>query len=69
MSTNHVPRTGARVTAAPSCCGCCGHPLTLHSNGRTACRAAGCRSGPEGGACPGFSSAAAVIEVPELLAS
>lgn len=39
-------RTGVHVTAAPSGCGDCGHPLTLHSNGKTACRAAGCAAGP-----------------------
>lgn len=42
MSRN---RTGVHVTAAPSGCGGCGHPLTLHSNGRTGCKAAGCTGG------------------------
>lgn len=45
MSGNRIPRTGAHVTAAPSGCGGCGHPFTLHSNGRTGCKAAGCTGG------------------------
>jgi hypothetical protein len=67
MSGNRVPRTGARVTAAPSGCETCGHPFTLHSNGETECRAAGCHAGPDGGPCPGFSSGTAGAVV--LLAS
>jgi len=39
-------RTGVHVSAAPSGCGACGHPYTLHSNGRTGCKAAGCNAGP-----------------------
>ena len=40
-------RTGVHVAAAePSGCRTCGHPFTLHSNGKTACRAAGCTAGP-----------------------
>ena len=66
MSRNAVPRTGVHVTVAPSGCGGCGHPLTLHSNGKTPCRAAGCHSGPAGRPCQGFESRAAD---PELLAS
>jgi hypothetical protein len=46
MSRNATLRTGVHVTAAPSGCAGCGHPLTLHSNGRTACKAAGCTGGP-----------------------
>jgi hypothetical protein len=42
MSRN---RTGVHVTAAPSGCGGCGHPYTLHSNGKTDCKAAGCTGG------------------------
>lgn len=45
MSRNATARTGAHVTVAPSGCGNCGHPLTLHSNGKTACKAAGCTAG------------------------
>jgi hypothetical protein len=39
----------------PSRYGCarCGHPLALHSNGRTHCMATGCHAGPGGGPCPG----------------
>lgn len=39
----------------PSRYGCarCGHPLALHSNGKTACRAVGCSVAP-GQPCPGF---------------
>jgi hypothetical protein len=40
-------RTGVHVAAAgASGCHSCGHPFTLHSNGRTGCRAAGCTAGP-----------------------
>jgi hypothetical protein len=38
-------RTGVHVSGARSGCAGCGHPFTLHSNGKTACRAAGCASG------------------------
>lgn len=51
MSRNGTVRTGVHVTAAPSGCGCCGHPFTLHSNGRTGCKAAGCAGGVPG-ECP-----------------
>lgn len=59
-------KTGAHVTAAPSGCAGCGHPFTLHSNGRTPCRAAGCHAGPGGAACQGYDPGA---HAPELLAS
>lgn len=62
-------RTGAHVSAPrQSGCAGCGHPLTLHSNGTTACKAAGCKGGPGGGPCEGFAR----LEdggLPELLAS
>lgn len=32
----------------------CRHPRPLHSNAHTACRARGCKSGPEGQPCQGF---------------
>jgi hypothetical protein len=51
MSSNRPVRTGVHVTAAPSGCGGCGHPYTLHSNGRTGCKAAGCTGGAAV-ACP-----------------
>jgi hypothetical protein len=57
-------RTGVHVTAAPTGCEGCGHPKTLHSNGRTACRAAGCHAGPDGAPCEGY-----VAPAPALLAS
>lgn len=64
-----IARLGARVTAAASSgCASCGHPLTLHSNGKTACRAAACTAGPDGGPCQGFEHADG-HHVPELLAS
>jgi hypothetical protein len=54
MSSNRTVRTGVHVTAAPSGCSGCGHPFTLHSNGRTACKAAGCTGG-SASACPSCS--------------
>jgi hypothetical protein len=49
MSRNSAgaARTGAHVDpAAASGCRACGHPFTMHSNGETECRAAGCKAGP-----------------------
>lgn len=67
---NAIARLGARVTAAASSgCAICGHPKTLHSNGRTACRAAACTAGPDGAACQGFTAHADDSHVPELIAS
>lgn len=66
MTRNATPRTGVHVTVPPSGCTGCGHPRTLHSNGKTACRASGCHAGPDGAPCQGFESRAAA---PELLAS
>lgn len=58
MDRNGTVRLGARVTAAePSGCGTCGHPFTLHSNGRTACKAAACTAGPDGIPCQSFEHA------------
>lgn len=51
MSRSGIVRTGVHVTAAPSGCDGCGHPFTLHSNGRTPCRAAGCSAG-SAATCP-----------------
>jgi len=63
-------KTGGRVTvAAASGCHGCGHPLTLHSNGKTSCRAAGCHAGPEGGPCPAFTADAGAHDEGVLLAS
>lgn len=67
MSRNQITRAAVPAPAAPSGCTECGHPLTLHSNGRTPCKAAGCTAGPEGAPCAGF--AARAEKVPELLAS
>jgi hypothetical protein len=39
---------------SPYGCARCGHPLPLHSNGRTACKAIGCHAGPDGGPCPAY---------------
>lgn len=47
MSRNGTVRTGVHVgTGQRSGCLLCGHPFTLHSNGTTPCRAAGCTAGP-----------------------
>ena len=63
-------KTGGHVsdTAAAGCHGC-GHPLTMHSNGRTPCRAAACHAGPDGGPCPGFTADAGEHAEGILLAS
>ena len=67
MDRHRTVRLGGRVTAAaPSGCGCCGHPFTLHSNGRTPCKAAACTAGPDGQPCTGFTSE---HQAQELLAS
>jgi hypothetical protein len=40
-------RLGARPVAGESSgCANCGHPLALHSNGKTPCRAFACSGGP-----------------------
>ena len=40
-------RLGARPVAGESSgCAGCGHPVALHSNGRTACKAFACSAGP-----------------------
>jgi hypothetical protein len=50
-------KTGGFVTpAAASGCATCGHPLTMHSNGTTPCRAAACRKGPGDGPCQQFTA-------------
>lgn len=54
-------RAGVPVSAGPSGCGTCGHPLTLHSNGKTSCKAKGCHAGPEGTPCPEFGHAGQVL--------
>jgi hypothetical protein len=48
MSRNETTtRTGAHVDGTrASGCTACGHPFTLHSNGRTPCKAAACAAGP-----------------------
>lgn len=67
MDRNGTARLGAHVSAAvPSGCHDCGHPFTLHSNGKTACKASACTAGPGGQPCPGFTHE---HQVPELLAS
>jgi hypothetical protein len=63
-STSGTVRTGTRVSDAAAGCGDCGHPFTLHSNGKTECRAVGCHAGPLGTACPGFAT-----EARQLMAS
>lgn len=69
MSSNRASRTGVHVTAAPSGCGNCGHPFTLHSNGATPCKAAGCTGGGGSAPCPGFAAAGQGHLAPVLLAS
>ena len=49
-------RLGARPVAGESAgCAGCGHPIALHSNGKTPCRAFACSGGPSAGceACGG----------------
>jgi hypothetical protein len=62
-------RTGVHVQPGQQS-GCleCGHPRTMHRNGTTPCKAAGCHAGPDGGPCEGFVTASASA-APELLAS
>jgi hypothetical protein len=56
--TETASKIGGRPTAAVrSGCGGCGHPHALHSNGRTACKAWACRTGPNGKPCQGFEPA------------
>lgn len=37
-----------------SVCARCHHPYPLHGNGKTACKAVGCKAGPDEQPCPGF---------------
>lgn len=70
MDENRPVKTGGHVSAtAAAGCATCGHPLTMHSNGRTPCRAAACHAGPDGSACEGFTADAGAHEEGILLAS
>jgi len=63
-------KTGGFVTpVAASGCVTCGHPLTMHSNGKTPCRAAACRKGPDGAPCQQFTADAGAHGEGVLLAS
>ena len=58
-------RLGARPVAGESSgCGRCGHPLALHSNGKTPCMAFACSGGPAVGCvtCGGTTRAIATGE-------
>jgi hypothetical protein len=49
------PRLGARPAGGtPPGCAECGHPLALHSNGTTPCKAFACTAGPDGTPCQEF---------------
>lgn len=52
------------MTAGRMICAACRHPKPLHGNGKTACSAKGCHSGPEGAPCAGFVTS--IQEVPDV---
>jgi len=64
-----VKTGGFVVSTAAAGCATCNHPLTMHSNGRTPCRAAGCHAGPDGTPCQGFTADAGHHDEGVLLAS
>jgi hypothetical protein len=61
----YVSATAAAGCATPKC----GHPLTMHSNGATPCRAAACHAGPGGTPCQQFTADAGEHAEGILLAS
>lgn len=65
-----IPRLGERPArgTVPGCA-TCRHPVAMHSNGKTGCKAFACTAGPGRGPCPEFAAPAEADAIQQRAAS